>query len=181
MKSEINLLSPEARDARMQKVIQHRMHAILTACITGAVIIFISYGVAWWINDMMLGSLDDKLMIQGKGKAEVERDTRSFNTLVQAMNTRITSNHRWAIHIQDVLDAVPPGVAVMKFELTENPSVLIVTGKANSGDLAVKYQNLLSKLHWVDHVDAPLQNFARSPDAVVTFTVFRKDDNGGVL
>ncbi|MCE9642916.1 MAG: hypothetical protein K8Q97_01180 [Candidatus Andersenbacteria bacterium] len=181
MKSEINLLSPEARTARMALVARHRLQSLLTALFALCMIVLIAYGASLEANIIIRNSLDTRLQEQGKNRSDVEKSISSLNVVIQAMDRRITTNPRWAIHIQELFAAVPTGIKVTKLELTENPEALVVTGKAINGDVVVQYQHALESLPWVDHVDAPLQNFAQSPDAIAVFTIVRKADNGGVL
>ena len=181
MKPEINLLSPEARGLRMALIAAHRVNKLLYAILGGLAVVLMVYGASWWANKIILSSLDNRLLQQGKERVEIEQSIRSLNSTVQAIDARITANPRWAIHIQDVLTVLPSGIQIMKLELSESQSVLLITTKAASGDVGVQYQHALEAVGWVDHVDAPLQNFARSPEAIATFTVFRKADNGGIL
>lgn len=181
MKAEINLLPTEIKDARIRMIKHRRIGMILGSVIVGLLIVVMSLGFVWWTNNLLRAALNDRLSSQNKDRADIEQHIKALNGQLATMNQRITAHPRWAIHMQDVLRAVPKGIVITKFELTENPSTLQITGKAASGALVVTYQNALQALPWVDYVDAPLQNFARSPEATVTFTIVRKADNGGSL
>jgi Tfp pilus assembly protein PilN len=181
MKSEINLLPEVARNARMELVKYRRIQATLLTVLGALILILASYGIAWRSSLVLRDSLDDRLVSQYKDRVDVQKGIVALNAQIHAVDKKITTHPRWTVHIPDVLKAVPAGIVITKVELSENPSTLKVTGRALKGDIVVAYQDALQKLQWVDHVDAPLQNFARSPDATVTFTVFRKDDNEGVL
>lgn len=181
MKKEINLLAPEAREKRTILLKQHKMEGVLSVCVATCMVILVAYGVIWQSNRIVVDSLDTRLLEQGKVRAVIEQDIAKINTIIHAMDKRVTTNRRWAVRIPEILEKVPTGIKVMKLELQEKQSSLVITGKAINGDVVVQYQHALSELPWVDHVDAPLQNFARSPDAVVTFTIIRKTDNNGLL
>jgi len=138
MKPEINLLSPEARGLRMALIAAHRVNKLLYAILGGLAVVLMVYGASWWANKIILSSLDNRLLQQGKERVEIEQSIRSLNSTVQAIDARITANPRWAIHIQDVLTVLPSGIQIMKLELSESQSVLLITTKAASGDVVVQ-------------------------------------------
>ncbi|MEO6077764.1 MAG: hypothetical protein ABIP54_03185, partial [Candidatus Andersenbacteria bacterium] len=176
MKSEINLLPQQARDDRMNSVKYHRIRIILVTVFGVLTLILASYGIAWRSNMVLRDSLNDRLVSQNKDRVDVQKEISALNIQINAMDKKIAEHPRWTIHIPGALQVVPLGIVITKVELGDTPSTLKVTGRAVSGDVVVVYQAALQKLSWVDHVDAPLQNFARSPEATVTFTIFRKAD-----
>lgn len=181
MKSEINLLPYEARILRMERVLHARIIQVLSACIYAVSIVFAVCVSVLWINQFILTSLDDRLVLQGKSRAEIAKEIKKINTLTATMTSRIDAKSRWLVHMPDVLTAVPSGMVITKIAFIEKPESLQITGKSTKGSLAVVYQKALEGLSWVDHVNAPLQNFARAPEATVTFTIIKKTGNTDAL
>lgn len=178
MKKEINLLSPEALSDRMSRIARARVRAIADALLVGLILIVCSYAAAWYALSSVRDSVGNDTAVDTGKTVEVERSIRSTNAILAAVDSRITQEPFWSSVIPGVLLAAPAGIAITKIELTEDPRTLVVVGKATKGSLVVQYQRLLESLPWVDHVVAPLQNFAVSPDATVTFTIVRKAQEG---
>lgn len=178
MKKEINLLSPEALSDRMSRIARARVRAIADALIVGLILVVCSYAAAWYALSSVRDTVGNDISADTGKTAEVERSIRSTNAILAAVDSRIAQEPLWSPVIPDVLLAAPSGIAIKKIELTENPRTLVVIGKATKGSLVVQYQRVLEELPWVDHVVAPLQNFAVSPDATVTFTIVRKAQGG---
>jgi hypothetical protein len=174
MKYEINLLPAVALDKRLEKVRKRREVRFLFATILSCSMVLISYGAIWWGLGLLESSLASQLVSRSKDRVSITERSREVNSKVVLLDNRIASYNLWTAHIPDVLFAVPGGIFVSRLELVEDPETLVVTGTASQGSEVVEYQTALEKLPWVDHVVAPLQNFARSPDAVVTFTIFHK-------
>ena len=174
MKDEINLLPPSAQADRKMRVLLKREQSILSAIVCSFLFILGGYVGIWWYLDGVKDSFEDKIMLQNKDRTSITEQNKAFNKDIAAIDSRIAGFTLWTPHLPDVIGAVPKGILVHRVELVENPQTLIVTGAASLGSDVVAYQAALEKLPWVDHVDAPLQNFARSPEAIVVFTIFHK-------
>lgn len=175
MKYEINLLPPDAIAARTQKMWQRRGNALFLALLLSCVIILASYGAIWWGLTSLQQSFTDQIVSQNKDRATIIEQSREINREIGLLDSRIASYTLWTSYISDVVLAAPSGIRISRLELVESPETLVVTGVASQGLDVVDYQTALEKLPWVDHVVAPLQNFARAPQATVTFTIFHKE------
>lgn len=174
MKDEINLLPPDALSARKQRVLMRRERALFVAIVCAFLFILGGYGGTWWYLHGIKNSLEDQIMSQNKDRTSITEQNEAFNKDISTIDSRIGGFTLWTAHLPDVIGVVPKGILVHRIELVENPQTLVVTGTASLGSDVVEYQTALEKLPWVDHVDAPLQNFARAPEAVVVFTIFHK-------
>lgn len=174
MKYEINLLPPGARTGRLQTIHDRREATFFWTIVVSGGIVLLSYGAIWWSLHSLQGSIADQLLSQNKDRTSVMERTKEVNKELGLLDARVGSYTLWTSRISDVLGVLPGGILVSRIELVEKPETLVVTGKASQGSEVVEYQAALEKLPWVDHVVAPLQNFARSPEATVTFTIFHK-------
>lgn len=174
MKYEINLLPPAALEARMAKVQSHRKRTIFLAFLVACVIVFLSYGGVWWALRSLKGTVSDDVFLQNKDKEVITDAVKKVNREIVLLDQRINSYTQWTAHIPDIVLAAPAGILISRLELVEESETFVVTGTASQGSAVVLYQAALERLPWVEYVVAPLQNFARAPDATVTFTIFHK-------
>ncbi len=181
MKSEINLLSPQAKTDRMHRIRTRRINAISDTLLICVVLITCSYGAAFWALTKISASVDQRADANQEEEKRMEHEIRDINGLFLAVDTHISQESLWTPLIPDVLREIPPEISITKLQLSETPRAISLVGKATQGSAIVQYQRSLEKLPWVDHVVAPLQNFAIAPDASVTFTIFRKGMQGVAL
>lgn len=174
MKTEINLLSPQAKNDRQHTIFAHRIRAIMDAIFVCAVIVVVSYAAAYGALRTMGNSAHQNGLTEERERAEINQKIQDINAMIAIVDDRITQEYLWTPLIPDIVRLASPGITIVKIELTENPQTLILTGRASRGSVVVQYQRSLEKLPWVDHVVAPLQNFALVPDAVAIFTIFPK-------
>ncbi len=158
----------------MEKIKVHREVALFTATLTSCFIILLVYGAMWWGLHSLQQSFTDQILSQNKDRATIAERTKEVNREIALLDSRIASYTLWTPHIPDVVLAAPKGIQISRLELVEETETLVVTGTASQGSDVVAYQAALEQLPWVDHVVAPLQNFARAPQAIVTFTIFHK-------
>lgn len=174
MKYEINLLPPDAISARMEKIQVRRETTLVMASLASCLIILFAYGAMWWSLRILQQSFTDQIVLQNKDRTTIAERTKEVNREISLLDSRIASYTLWTPHIPDVVLAAPKGITISRLELVEETETLVVTGTASQGSEVVAYQAALEQLPWVDHVVAPLQNFARAPQAFVTFTIFHK-------
>lgn len=174
MKTEINLLSPDAKKNRIIGIRTRRINAITDALLVCLVLAVCSYGAAFWTLSSIGTSLDKNVASDIEVSAETKQRIRDINAIIAVVDDRITKDPLWSPLISDIVARVPSGISITTLQLTETPQTLLLVGKATRGSAVVQYQRELEKLSWVERVDAPLQNFAVSPNATVTFTIFRK-------
>lgn len=174
MKFEINLLPPSALADRMEKIMRRREKTIFWSVFVSCAIVLMSYASIWWGLLSLRDSVVHETFSRNDTIATVAEDTKKVNREIGLLDQRIHSYSLWTARIPDVVLAVPQGILISRLELVEATETLVVTGTAVNGSEVVAYQAALEQLPWVDHVVAPLQNFARAPDAKVTFTIFHK-------
>lgn len=174
MKEEINLLPPDVLSIRKERVLIRRERAISLAVAYALLLIIGSYGGIWWYLDEVKNSFENQITLQNKDRTTITEQNKAFNKDIEAIGSLIAGFTLWTSRLPDVVGAVPKGILITRIELVEKPETLVVTGTASRGSDVVEYQAALEKLSWVDHVDAPLQNFARAPEAIVVFTIFHK-------
>lgn len=175
MKGEINLLSPQVRADRIRSVTTRRMMALADALLVCVVLVVCSYGAAWWALLQVSASVIQQAHTNEKEYQAIEEELQDIHSVFTAVHEKVSQHPLWTPLIPDVLTAVPSGILLTKVTLSETPRALSLVGRATQGSAIVQYQRALEELSWVDHVDAPLQNFAVSPEATVTLTVFRKE------
>lgn len=176
MKREINLVSPQARNERLELITLRRERAIAAGIFLAFGIVAASYGAIWWTFYSLEQSLSDQIVLQSQDQSELEAGIRSLNREIGLVDSKIAGYTLWTERIAEVIAVVPDGITLLQFALVENPETLVVTGNASDGSEVVAYQDALEQLPWVDRVIAPLQNFARFPSATVTFTIFQKSE-----
>lgn len=176
MKLEINLLSPEAKKARMRLVWNRRVNAIGDALLICIVLVACSYAASFWALSEIRASLAQRADTNKEDVRAAERSIRESNALFSAVAGRIAHESLWTPLISDIVRIVPSEISITKLQLLENPRALSLVGKTTQGSAIVQYQRELEKLPWVDRVVAPLQNFAVTPDATVTFTIYRAQE-----
>ncbi|MEK7499455.1 MAG: hypothetical protein AAB649_02520 [Patescibacteria group bacterium] len=174
MKYEINLLPPRALLARMEKIKKRRVEIMFFAFFVSCFIVFISYGAIWWSLLLLQGTVPDEILLRSKDRVTIRDESVSLNKEIALLDTRVASYTLWTSHIPDVVLAAPNGILISRLELVEETESLVVTGTAARGSEVVAYQAALENLPWVDTVVAPLQNFARAPEAKVTFKITHK-------
>ncbi len=174
MKYEINLLPTQALVERQDNLKKRRERSLFFAALVACCIVLLSYGAIWWGLRSLQVSVADQIVSQNKDRTAITEQITQVNGEVGELNSRIASYTLWTSHIPDVLLAVPQGVLISRMELVEDQETLVITGTASHGSEAVAYQSALEKLPWVERVVAPLQNFARAPQATITFTIFHK-------
>jgi hypothetical protein len=172
MKSEINLLAPDIKAQRSRLVRIHRIWAIIDALLLCMLLITGSVGAAWWSLRDVSASLDQRIVSEASEYEALLLRLREMNGLLAAVDSRIQQSPGHTVLIADMVRGVPKGIGITKMELIEGKEAFTITGKATQGSVVIQYQDFLEKLVWVDHVVAPIQNFARSPEATFTFTVF---------
>lgn len=172
MKDEINLLPPSALAERKDSMRARRERALIVAVASACGIVLLTYGAIWWALYSLQASFTDQIVLQNKDRTAIIDRSREINREAALLDSKTSSVTRWTSRIPDVLSSVPNGILISRLELVGDPETLVVTGTASEGSAVVVYQSALEKLPWVDRVVAPLQNFARSPEATVTFTIF---------
>lgn len=181
MKTEINLLSPDAKDHRMSMVVHRRINAIMDALLVCCILIVCSYGAAFLVLFSINASLQRNVITDNAGYTEVKQRIQDINAIVAVIDDRISQETLWSPLVADIVNTAPPALSITKLELSDTTRTFSIVGKTALGSAVVQYQRALEKLSWVDHVVAPLQNFALTPDSAVTFTIFRKQKEGGAL
>lgn len=181
MKTEINLLSPDAKRERTAHIHARRVMNIAIAIVSALVLVASSYGVALWALSNIFVSISDDAVVSGQKTQETIDSIRVNNAIIMAVDDRLRQESPSAQLISDIIGAVPPAISILKLEFKATSQTFLLTGKTTQGSAVVQYQRALEKLSWVDHVIAPLQNFAVSPEATVTFTIIRETKEGGAL
>ncbi len=174
MKTEINLLSPEAKDHRMILVAYKRINAITDALLMCLILVVCSYAIAFWALSTIYASLEKNVVVDNAGYIQVKQRIQDINAIIAVVDDRISQETLWSPLIADIVNTAPPALSITKLELSEKTRTFSLAGKTTQGSAIVQYQRALEKLSWVDHVVAPLQNFALLPDSTVTFTIVRK-------
>jgi len=174
MKYEINLLPPPALAERMNIIKKRRQKTIFWSVLVSCTILLSSYGAIWWGLQSLRNSVSDEIFSRNNDKASIIEGVQKLNKEIVLLDQRVSSYTVWTAHIPDIVLAAPQGILISRLELVEETETFVVTGTATHGSAVVVYQLALEQLPWVDRVVAPLQNFARAPEAKVTFTIFHK-------
>lgn len=177
MKYEINLLPPKALAVRMGKIKKRRVEIIFFAVFVACFIVFISYGAIWWSLLLLQGTVPDEILVRNKDRISIRDASVNLNKEIELLDKRVASYILWTSHIPDIVRAVPTGILISRLELVEETESLVITGTSARGSEVVAYQEILESLPWVDTVVAPLQNFARAPEAKVTFKITHKKNS----
>lgn len=181
MKTEINLLSPDAKRERITHVRARRVMSITVATVFALALVASSYGVAFWALSVIHASVSADMIVSGQKTQEIMQGIRANTAIITAVDNRLRQESPSAGLVSDIIGAIPPAISILTLEFTEKSQAFVLTGKTTQGSSVVQYQRALEKLSWVDRVIAPLQNFAVSPEATVTFTIIRKTKEGGAL
>ncbi|HLC49198.1 MAG TPA: hypothetical protein VJI96_02325 [Candidatus Andersenbacteria bacterium] len=174
MKYEINLLPPSALVERQGIIIKRRERLMFSAVMLSCGIILMSYGAVFARLTFTQDSVADQIDWQNKDRDTIEEQIKKLNRDIVSLDVRVSSYAAWTTRIPDVVVSAPNRIKISRIELIESPETLVITGTALEGSDVIAYQEALEKLPWVDHVVAPLQNFARSPESTIVFTVFHK-------
>ena len=174
MKTEINLLSPEAKTHRIRLVVYRRINAIMDALLVCLILVVCSYGTVFWVLSTLHASLQRNVVADDAGYTQVKQRIQDINAIIAVIDDRVSQETLWSPLVADIVNTAPPALSIRKLELSGTTRTFSIVGRTAQGSAIVQYQRALEKLSWVDHVVAPLQNFALSPDATVTFTIFRK-------
>src|SRR3989344_2205896 len=133
MKTEINVLSPEAKNDRQHTIVAHRIRAIMDAILVCAVIAVCSYAAAYGALRTMRNSVQQHGLTQESERAEIHQKIQDINAIIAIVDDRITQEYLWTPLIPDIVRLASPGIAIVKIELTENPQTLVLTGRASQG------------------------------------------------
>ncbi len=174
MKYEINLLPPKAIAFRKENIIGRRERKLFIAVMASCVIVLVSYGIVWMMLTLSRDSYIEQIASQNRDQVSIVEQSEALNTDIARLDAHIATHIAWTSYIDDVVTLLPNGIRISRIELVEMPETLVITGSATTGSAVVEYQEALEELEWVDRVAAPLQNFARAPEATIEFTIFHK-------
>lgn len=175
MKEEINLLPPQARQARRERLgreawlyLARRLVLVwlsLAATLVGSYLFLRQQGL----------ELERMLSAQASENGGQADRVKQVNELMGATVRWVEEHPSWSSFLDDVVIVTPAATRLEVIALQAEGKSLFIKGVTSSRTAVVDMQRSLETLPWVETVEAPLQNFAAGDRSEFSFTLHRKE------
>ncbi len=173
MKEDINLLPPPAIRIHVRRLYSKRLQHICTALIIALLIVVAAEGSSLFVLNQTSARLQ-AAQAQDSLTTTLADDLQKYNEIVREITKQKNGTMPWSHQTESVLAAVPSGLSVTHLDADMAANTLTIKAIASSRDASLIYKQALETLPWIEHIDAPLQNFALADKNEITFTITRK-------
>jgi hypothetical protein len=174
MKEEINLLPPEAKTFRNQRLylagagrIIRRVGGLLI--LFGMVMLLINGAQRFFHQQLSQTRIQEERLGESP-----ETAARQINRLLGVIHEHSDTHQPVSPHLVSVMKVLPAGTQLTRVTWQINTHAMIVEGVAGTRAEVVDLQKRLEGLSWVERVDAPLRNLASGRGGEFSFTLQRK-------